>query len=72
MGKFNWGTHKITDSEVFLAGYDTFNDLVPLKNIVQKLLNQIMKISLSRIGLLLKKLNNIFKTSTHFVVMEMI
>ena len=27
MGKFNWGTHTITDEEIVLAGYDCFNNL---------------------------------------------
>ena len=37
MGKFNWGTHIITDSEVFLAGYDTFNDLVSAQKYCTKI-----------------------------------
>ena len=27
MGKFNWGTHTITEQEIVLAGYGSFNDL---------------------------------------------
>ena len=37
MGEFNWGVHEINDGNVFLAGYDTFSDLVSAQKYCTKI-----------------------------------